>query len=226
VTAIPRRLAILSAAAGLLAAGSAMGQELGKPAPASLYGVEKAEIAALPDPGQVAAAQPPRKAEGSAAAHCTAGPSGALEGCTVMLQRGGPAFGAALLSLAPAYRLTPAAGRAAGTDVVISASWPVVDIAPDWVVQPKEGDFATTTTPSAWKYDKPGFAVVNCLVGRLGTTYDCMVTLQQPLGKGFGTMLLRLAPYFKLKPARVAGKPTPSAVNVPFRFTKMEGLIY
>lgn len=221
-----RRLTLMSAAACLLAAGAARGQELGKPAPASLYGVETGEIAALPDAAQVAAAQPARKAEGSAAAHCTAGPSGALEGCTVMLERGGPAFGAALLGLAPAYRLTPAAGRPAGTDVVISASWPVVDTPPDWVVQPKEGDFATTSTPAAWKYDKPGFAVVNCLVGRLGTTYDCMVTVQQPPGKGFGTMLLRLAPYFKLKPARVAGKPTPAAVNVPFHFTKMSGLIY
>jgi len=221
-----RRLTVMSAAAGLLAAGAAQGQELGKPAPASLYGVDKGEIAALPDAAQVAGAQPPRKAEGSAAAHCIAGPSGVLEGCAVMLQRGGPAFGAALLGLAPAYRLTEAPGRPAGTDVVISASWPVVDTPADWVVQPKEGDFATTSTPSAWKYDKPGFAVVNCLVGRLGTTYDCMVTLQQPLGKGYGTMLLRIAPYFKLKPARLAGKPTPSAVNVPFRFTKMDGLIY
>jgi hypothetical protein len=38
-------------------------------------------------------------------------------------------------------------------------------------------------------------------------------------------MLLRLAPYFKLKPALLAGRPTPSAVNIPFRFTKMAGLI-
>src|SRR5438309_2112597 len=69
-------------------------------------------------------------------------------------------------------------------------------------------------------YAKPGTAVMNCLVGRMGTTYDCMVTLQEPRALGFGTMVLRLAPYFKLKPASVAGKAVPAAVNFPFTLTE------
>jgi hypothetical protein len=47
-----------------------------------------------------------------------------------------------------------------------------------------------------------------------------MVTYQAPMGKGFGTMVLRLAPYFKLKPAMAAGKPVAAAVNFPFRLTE------
>ena len=162
------------------------------------------------------AAAPPKRGEGSAALHCIARPDGALEACTVMLQRG-PGFGAALLSLTPKFRLKPDPARPATTDVVVSASWPVADTPADWQTQPKDGDFATSATPAAFKSGKPGLAVLNCLVGRLGTTYDCMVTYQRPVGIGMGTMILRLAPYLKLKPALVAGKPTPAGVNIPFR---------
>jgi hypothetical protein len=157
-------LAGLAGAAALAAAGSALAQEVGKSGAASLYGVPADQVAALPTDAEVAAAAPPKRTEGSAALHCTAGPSGVLGGCTVMLQRN-PGFGSALLGLAPRYRLKPEDARPAGTDVVISASWPVVERQADWQVAPKQGDFATTTTPAAWKYGKPGSAVMNCLVG-------------------------------------------------------------
>ena len=214
----------LGVALTLCACGHAGAQEIGRPGAASLYGAAAEDVASLPTDAEVAAAAPPKRSEGSAALHCTAGPSGLLEGCTVMLQRN-PGFGAALMSLAPKFRLKPAEGRPA-TDVVISASWPVVDHQVDWQVPPKDGDFATTSTPAAWKYGKPGAAVMNCLVGRLGATYDCMVTLQEPRGVGMGTMVLRFAHYFKLKPAMVAGKPVPAAVNFPFRMTPSSGRIY
>jgi len=212
-------IAGLAGACALAAAGSAMAQEVGKTGAASLYGAPADDVAALPSDAEVAAAAPHGRTEGSAALHCTAGPSGALSNCTVMLQRN-PGFAAALMELAPRYRLKPDERRGAAVDVVVSASWPVVEHQVDWQVPPKEGDFATTTTPAAWKYGKPGSAVMNCLVGRLGTTYDCMVIHQEPMGKGFGTMVLRLAPYFKLKPATVAGKPVPAAVNFPFDLTE------
>lgn len=210
-----RSLASLGGALCLSAAGAAWGQDLGQPAPASLYGVAPAEIATLPSAAEITAAAPKRRAEGSAAAHCTVGPSGILAGCSIMLQRG-RGFGAALLALAPVFRLKPAQDRPAGTDVVISTSWPVADAAADWRVPPTDDDFATSAPPAAFHYGKPGFAVLNCLIGRLGTTYDCMVTYQRPMGMGFGTMVLRLAPYLKLTPALVAGKPVPSGVNIPF----------
>ena len=206
----------LAGALALGAASAAVGQEIGKPGAASLHSSPPRELAALPSDAEVGAATPPHKAEGSAAAHCMATSTGTLEGCTVMLQRGGPAFGQALLSLAPKYRLRPVADGAAATDVVISASWPVVDTQATWQTPPKDGDFATSSTPAVFKYGKPGSAVLNCLVGRLGTTYDCMVTQQHPPGIGMGTMVLRLAPYLKLKPALVGGKPTPAAINIPF----------
>ncbi len=136
-----------------------------------------------------------------------------------MIQRGGPAFGQALLGLAPKYRLRPSDERPAGIEVVITASWPVVETPVTWQVQPKEGDFATNATPAVAKYAKPGSAVLNCLIGRLGTTYDCMVIYQQPHGIGMGTMILRLAPYLKVKPALLGGKPTPAGVNFPFEIS-------
>ncbi|HLZ76413.1 hypothetical protein [Phenylobacterium sp.] len=214
-----RLLTALAGVVALSAAGGAAAQQIGQPGAASLYGGAKPAVDALPTDAEVTAATPPRKTEGSAAAHCTAGPSGVLEGCTVMIQRGGPAFGQALLSLAPKYRLRPSDARPAGTDVVITASWPVVETPVAWQVPPKEGDFATNATPAVAKYGKPGSAVLNCLIGRLGTTYDCMVVYQQPYGVGMGTMILRLAPYLKVKPALLGGKPTPAAVNFPFEIS-------
>jgi hypothetical protein len=69
-----------------------------------------------------------------------------------------------------------------------------------------------------WRYGGAGLAVMNCLVGRLGTTYECMVIYQDPPGIGFGTMALRFASYLRLKPATVAGNPVPASANFVFRW--------
>ncbi|MDB5464099.1 MAG: hypothetical protein JWP28_3384 [Phenylobacterium sp.] len=215
----------LSLAAVVLAGGAAQAQEVGEAAAASLYGPSKADVAAAPSNDEVMAAWPAkaaaRRTEGSAVARCTAAPSGVLSDCQVMLQRPeGAGFGEALLALAPKYRMKPAAeaDRPAGTEVVISASWPAADTPPDWRVQPKPGDFATTATPAISHGHLAGRAVMNCLLGKLGTTHQCVVVYQNPPGKGFGTMLLRFAPYLKLKPALVAGKPVVYGVNIPMNF--------
>ncbi len=204
----------------LCAAGTATAQELGEPGPASLYGAPTQDIAALPTAADITALWPPaaaaRKSEGSAVASCTAAPSGALTDCHVMLERGS-GFGAAVLALAPKYRLKPVAEGSART-VVITAAWPVADTPADWRVPPKPGDFATTATDVIAHDHLSGRAVMNCLVGKLGTTYQCMVIYQNPPGKGFGTLLLRFAPYLKLKPAIVAGRPISYGVNIPMTF--------
>jgi hypothetical protein len=133
-----------------------------------------------------------------------------------MLERGSGS-GAALVALAPKYRLRPAADASVRT-VVITAAWPVADTPADWQVQPKPGDFVTTATDVIAHDHLSGRAVMNCLVGKLGTTYQCMVIYQNPPGKGFGTLLLRFAAYLKLKPALVAGRPISYGVNVPMDF--------
>ncbi|HEV7385952.1 MAG TPA: hypothetical protein VGN89_13815, partial [Phenylobacterium sp.] len=119
--------------------------------------------------------------------------------------------------LAPKYRLKPLAEGSART-VVITAAWPVADTPADWRVQPKPGDFVTTATDAISHEHLSGRAVMNCLVGKLGTTYQCMVIYQNPPGKGFGTLLLRFAAYLKLKPALVAGQPISYGVNIPMTF--------
>jgi hypothetical protein len=213
----------------LCAAGAAAAQELGKSGPASLYGAPAQDIAALPTVADIMALWPPaaaaRKAEGSAVASCTAAPSGELTGCQVMLERGSGS-GAALVALAPKYRLKPMAEGSART-VVISTAWPVADAPADWRVEPKPGDFVTTATDAIAHEHLSGRAVMNCLVGKLGTTYQCMVIYQNPPGKGFGTLLLRFAAYLKLKPALLAGQPISYGVNIPMDFgAPVANLVY
>ncbi|HEX4709161.1 hypothetical protein [Phenylobacterium sp.] len=229
-----RNVTWVSLAAVALLSGAARAQELGEPAAASLYGPSKADVAAVPSNEEVMAAWPAkaaaRRTEGSAVARCTAAASGALSDCQVMLQRPDAAgFGEALLGLAPKYRMRPAAeaDRPAGTNVVISASWPAADTPPDWQVQPKPGDFVTTATDAITHERLSGRAVMNCLLGKLGTTHQCVVVYQNPPGKGFGTLLLRFAAYLKLKPALVAGKPIVYSVNIPMDFgPPVANLIY
>jgi hypothetical protein len=213
-----RRNSLALAAALALAAGGATAQELGKPGAASVFAAGDAEVLARPTDAEVAAAAP-AKAQGSAVVHCRVDAVGALVGCEPTLERGA-GLAAALIALAPKFRLKP--DEHAGNDeAVITASWPPADVGPDWAVPPKPGDFMTTATEAAWKSaGGRGFVVMNCLEGTLGTLYRCAVVYQDPPGKGFGTMLLRFAAYLRLKPAMLNGKPVVTGVNIAFHFEK------
>jgi hypothetical protein len=212
-----------SLSAVMLSTAAAHGQTLGHSEPADVYGPLGSEIVATPNKAEVTAAWP--GGEGSAVAHCKAQPSGAVADCQTSLERGKGAA-AALIALAPKFRLKLPPGAASG-DVVITASWPVPDTAADWQVPPKAGDFMTTSTAAAWHFAGDGLAVMNCLEGKLGTLYQCVVVYQDPPGKGFGTMLLRFPAYLKLKPAYLAGKPVNTGVNFAMRFEKAApGAIY
>jgi hypothetical protein len=207
-----------------LAATAAHAQQLAQPGAASLFGPFADDLASLPTNAEVDAAWPAQaKAKGlggSAAARCLVDMAGVLSDCQVMLERSHGGFGAALISLAPRFRLKYAAEgkRPEHGEAIITASWQVFDTAPDWRTPPKPGDFSTTTTPAAWRTGKPGAAVMNCLEGRLGTLYDCMAIYQDPPGKGFGAMLLRFQSFLRLKPAMVAGKPVETGVNIAITF--------
>jgi hypothetical protein len=167
------------------------------------------------------AAAAARKQSGNALAACKADMAGKLSGCRLMVERPSNAgFGEALLALAPKYRLRYAAegARPAQADVLISASWPVPDTVPDWRVQPKPGDFMTSATDAVWRTNGPLYAVMNCLLGKLGTLYQCMVVYQDPPGVGLGEMTLRFAPYLQFKPAMLSGKPMPVGLTIPFNY--------
>lgn len=216
-----RGLAILAATL----AGPAAAQDFGVWTAASLGGPYAGDLRSKPSDADVMVAWPAaaaaRKTPGNAVALCKADTAGQLSGCQVMVQRPGNAgFGEALLSLAPKYRLRYAAvgARPVSADVVISASWPVPDVAPTWRVEPKPGDFMTTTSDAAWRSDGPLFAVMNCLLGKLGTLYQCVVVYQDPPGKGLGVMTLRFADYLRFKPAMLDGKPLPVGLTMPFNF--------
>ncbi len=203
----------------LACAGAAHAQELGEPGAASLYGPEGSKVLAMPSDAELLAAVPAgRKAEGSAVIHCKVTAEGALAGCEKTLERGA-GLAEALIALAPKFRIQIPKDTPAGEDVAVaSATWPPPNTTADWQVQPKPGDFATTYSDAAWHSERPGFTVMNCLVGKLGTLYQCAVVYQTPPGKGFGAMMLRFAGYLKLKPAVLGGTPVNSAVNISFHF--------
>ncbi|WP_372786549.1 hypothetical protein [Phenylobacterium sp.] len=210
------RLSVLGLLAAVAAPASA--QELGHGGVTSVFGPGDEKVLAVPSDAEVMAAAPQgRKPQGSAVMHCKAAASGALTDCQLTLARGA-GFGAALLSLAPKYRVVLPQGADEDRDVVITASWPVPDTPADWRVEPKAGDFSISYTDAAWRSGKPGYAVMNCQQGTLGDLRQCMAVYQNPPGKGFGTMLLAFQSYLKLKPATLDGKPISSAVNVGFHF--------
>lgn len=218
-----RRLAAATLALNLAATG-ACAQQLGETEAASLFGPFAGDLVSSPGKAEVEAAWPARARAkglgGSAVARCLVDIGGELSGCQVMLERSHAGFGAALVSLAPKFRLKYAAEgkRPAASEAIITASWPVFDTAPDWRTPPKPGDLSTTTTPAAWRTGKPGYAVMNCLEGRLGTLYDCVAVYQDPPGKGFGAMLLRFQGLLRLKPAMVTGKPVETGLNIAITF--------
>jgi hypothetical protein len=214
-----------AALAGLLCAQAAHAQEIRGWKPAEISEPFADQTAALPSTADLMAAWPARAAqrgmEGNAIARCRADVEGALSGCQVVVERPARAgFGDALLALAPRYRLTPApkGERPPGAPVLISASWPVADVAPSWRVDPKPGDFATTASPAFWRLNQPGLALMNCLLGAAGTLYDCRVVFQYPEAVGLGQMALRFAPFLLYKPALKDGKPVKVGVTLPFHF--------
>jgi hypothetical protein len=218
-----RRLAAVTLALNLAATG-ACAQQLGETEAASLFGPFAGDLVSSHSKAEVEAAWPAQARAkglgGSAVARCLVDIGGELSGCQVMLERSRAGFGAALVSLAPKFRLKHAADgkRPEHSEAIITASWPVFDTAPDWRTPPKPGDFSTTTTPAAWRTGKPGYAVMNCLEGRLGTLYDCVAVYQDPPGKGFGAMLLRFQGLLRLKPAMVTGKPVETGLNIAITF--------
>ena len=211
-----------------LAACGAAAQDISNWRAAMLHGPHAGDLQSTPNDADVMAAWPAKAAQsklpGNALAACKADVAGRVSDCRLMVERPAKAgFGEALLTLAPKYRLRYAAegARPAAADVLISASWPVPDTAPDWQVQPKPGDFATSSTSAAWRHQGPELAVMNCLLGKLGTLYQCAVVYQDPPGIGLGEMTLRLATYLRFKPAMLDGKPVPVGLTIPFGVRKV-----
>lgn len=181
----------------------------------------KGEWAARPSGADFEAARPERARSqglmGSAVMRCRAAADGSLAECRVIQET--PAnlgFGAALVSLAPKYRLrAPAAGK----DVVVPGDWYRFDTRPDWLRKPSPEDILAVFPKEAMRRGQSGEARITCIVTVQGALTNCLVMSERPEGANFGIAALAMTPQLLMKPARLNGQPTPSTAQIPFNFT-------
>jgi TonB family protein len=168
-----------------------------------------------------AAARGSNSIGGRAAMRCRVAAEGRLADCRLISETPSAAgYGAALLSLAPKYR-RPAQEPA---EVVVTQDWFPFDTPGDWKRKPSAGDLMAVWPVAAAKRGLGGAATIDCVATVQGTLTDCVVVTESPPGAGFGQAAVALTPQFLMKPATLAGKPTPSTVRIPINF-KTDGPI-
>lgn len=155
---------------------------------------------------------------GGAAMRCAVNDDGSLTECQVILENPiGTGMGAALLSLAPAYRRKPPGKLDLRNVNVVEYRYPV-DTHPDWVRRPRPEDIRAVWPSEAMKRGVGGRAVINCLVTAQGALTQCLAIEEWPASEGFGGAAIALSPQLTFKPAKLNGVAVPSPVTIPFNF--------
>lgn len=152
---------------------------------------------------------------------CKVEAKGALSPCQVVSETpAGKGVGAAFLSLAPKYRLTPEATAAATVRgfAVIVESWYQTDKQADWRRRPTAENLVAVWPTTAYEKGLEGQTTLNCIVTPQGSLSDCVVATESPLGAGFGGAALALTPQLNFWPAQRDGRPVASSVHIPINF--------
>lgn len=81
---------------------------------------------------------------------------------------------------------------------------PVLITNPDWEHKPGPDEFSRFAPVGV---SSTGLVTVQCDVIAQGATAGCVVLEENPPNEGFGAAALKIAPYFKMKPKTLDGKP-------------------
>lgn len=143
-----------------------------------------------------------RGVDGRATIGCEVSAEGTLRRCTVKSEKPeGLGFGAAALTLAPLFKMTPKRinGQAvSGGTVQIPIAWDLPDgrqpgvelttyvVKPIWIAGPTRADVLAAYPPKALAKRLAGQALIDCRVTRDGGVADCRAVSESPGGQGFG----------------------------------------
>jgi protein TonB len=71
-----------------------------------------------------------------------------------------------------------------------------------WAAAPTGEDYIETYPERAWRRHMSGRVMLSCMIDNAGRFSRCQVVSETPEDLGFGAAALRLAPKFRLAPAR------------------------
>lgn len=93
-------------------------------------------------------------------------------------------------------------------------SHPVVVRNPEWLRKPSYSQLSAVYPPAT----VGGRGAVDCFVTPQGILHDCRISVDEPVGHGFGQSVLAIASQYIMKPAMRDGKPAEAVTRVGVEF--------